>query len=147
MVLLSALASIELHGPRQPLLPADSHVIQVPADGLCFWHALRLAVGVNPSQLYAWTLKPRNAQGFPSSADYKHEQNDTMLWALDLPRLTGTPMTPETKSRIHHSRTAEGTDIATWCNFLELKQSWKCRWVLYVWNTSRVRITYHLPIQ
>ncbi len=114
MVLLSALASIELHGPRQPLLPAVSHVIHVPADGLCFWHALRLAVGVNPSQLYSWTLKSRNAQGFPSSADYKHEESDTMLWALDLARLTGTPMPPETRLRIQHGKTAEGADIATW---------------------------------
>ena len=114
MVLLSALGSIELFDFPQMVLPSGSGVVQVPADGLCFWSCLFLALAASPEQLWAWHMLPRSATGFPDSATYAEQKSRITMWALDIGRMIGQQMPPETRRRIYKHESAEHEDLDPW---------------------------------
>lgn len=97
MMLLAALASNEFYDNqnRPPQLPDPAIRVLVPGDGLCLWYCLYLACKATPQELFAWHLRARSAGGIPSPEEYKWEENNVLLWALDLGRVTGCPMPRE----------------------------------------------------
>lgn len=113
MVLLAALSSIELlDASQQPFVVPDQFaLLQVPSDGLCFWYSLWLAVAATPQQVHAWFIEPRNATGMPCPAAHKKAENEVMLWALDLCRVTGCTMPTGGRKRITDRVCAEMDDI------------------------------------
>lgn len=125
MIILSALSCIELYDVPLPDptpasdackgVPAESVVVLVPANGICFWSCLYLAVQCAPKDLFAWFVQPRNSTGFCSPTRAKFEEDTVYLWAMGLKNLfPGHPMPKETRLRLRSKTSATHEDIAIW---------------------------------
>ena len=113
LVILSALASIELHETSsRPELPQHTTLVKVPCDGLCFYYCLWLALQATPAQLFSWTLRTRNACGIPAQGEYQEEKQNALLWALDLQRMANRCMPRAMRRRISECQCAEQADLA-----------------------------------
>lgn len=114
MVLLSALASIEFFNPElmPHRMPKAFVVIQVPADGMCFWFSMWLAVAATPDELHSWSVESKNKTGIPSTSVYHFIQEKVKRWALSLEsRSAKYPMPEEARTRIQKEHSAEWEDI------------------------------------
>ena len=122
MVILSALSCIELYDVPLPDpsaasdswtgVPAESVAVFVPANGLCFWSCLFLAIQCSPKDLFAWYAQPRNSSGFCAPTRAKWEEDTVFLWAMGLKNLLPEhPMPKETRLRIRSKASAVHQDI------------------------------------
>lgn len=125
MVILSALSCIELYDVPLPDpsaandswkgIPAECVVVSVPANGICFWPCLFLAVQCAPKDLFGWFVQPRNSSGFCTPSRAKFEEDTVYLWAMGLKNLfPAHPMPKETRLRLRSKHSATHEDIAIW---------------------------------
>ena len=86
-MLLSVLACIELYPDDKlpPRLNFSYKLVEVPADGRCFWSCLWLGSQATKFQLYAWYHRKRNPQGIAEGKEDAGREKDLVChWALRL---------------------------------------------------------------
>ncbi len=86
-VLLAMLACVEFFDdiqiPRR--LPHAFRIVEVGADGRCFWSSLFLAVRATRAELYAWGCRGRSQKGFCyGKKDLELEQNLVLAFGESL---------------------------------------------------------------
>ena len=111
-VVLAALACAKLFpsGSIPPKLMTESKIVDVAADGRCFWSAVWLGVAATKVQLLGWFKRGRTANGFAyHKEDISKEKDLVCHWAL---RLTDMPR--KCHERLVKGKSSEREDIDTW---------------------------------
>ena len=111
VVLLAFLASVELlpdvDVPQRLVNPF--RLINVPADGRCWWSAVWLGHRATKAQLFGWFNRKRNHQGVPlSGPEGQDESKLVMAWALGIEN-----MPPECHKRLLMSQMVQSGDMET----------------------------------